>query len=581
MQKSRLAVLVLFLVVFSLAPQCRAGRSYTIDWTRARANGWANPLPSLRSLITNTDYDFDSPSYPKNRPHLNKRHAGTDIEAPQDTTAVYSIARGTVADLRSPTVGQVTNPGNMVVIIRYSGTSGGFYCVYGHIEAETWLRKGLPVEPGQKIGTVKRSGFPSHLHFGINTSSSIAAFWDTTADMGLGWGRTVPRTGGRPAVAPASVGWVDPIEYLSTTQAHTDIIGARTATILVMDVSGSMGWRWKGGVKIESAKQAALQFIEQVANEPRLPGVVHEIAVVTFSGDATLVLPLTNSYAQARRAVIQLTPTASTNVGAGLTTALQELEKAPGAQRFIILLSDGMTNRGLGRQQILSGPVVEARQKRICIHTVAFGDPGDIDEDFLRKIAAGSGCGSYNYAASGFQLFGTYVKIRHAMLGSNRIVEFTSETTKGSRVYVLPGQAIALGAFQLTGPARELHYTLAWSEPGRMRAKLVDPSGREVTYTYPGAKIYSGNGFSHVTVFSPKQDIWRVAAVVGTTFPRGIEYYGVTSARTGGIVIPYRIPKICIFDDICIPLPDLPTWLIVGISVTVLAVAVYYLLVGK
>jgi hypothetical protein len=348
-----------------------------------------------------------------------------------------------------------------------------------------------------------------------------------------------------------------------------------------MDVSGSMAWRWKGGIKIDSAKQAALQFIEEVANEPRLPGTSHRIGVVIFSGTGSLVLPLTEDYAHAKQVIIKLGTVSSTNLGAGLVTALQELDRVPTAQRFVILLSDGKSNTGLSRQQILSGPVVEARQKRICIHTVAFGDPGDIDENFLRKIAVGSGCGSYNYAASGFQLFGTYVKIRHAMLGSNRIVEFTSETAKGSRVYVLPGQAIALGAFQLTGPARELHYTLAWSEPGRMRAKLVDPSGREVTYTYPGAKLYSGNGFSHLTVFSPKQGIWRIAAVGGTTFPRGIEYYGVASARTGGIVIPYRIPKICIFDDICIPLPDLPTWLIVGVSVAALAITVYYQLVAK
>jgi uncharacterized protein YegL len=354
-----------------------------------------------------------------------------------------------------------------------------------------------------------------------------------------------------------------------------------TATVLVMDVSGSMAWRWKGGIKIDSAKKAALQFIEEVANEPRLPGISHRIGVVIFSATGSLVLPLTEDYAHAKQAIIKLGAVSSTNLGAGLVTALQELDTVPTAKRFVILLSDGKTNTGLSRQQILSGPVVEARQKRVCIHTVAFGDPGHIDEDFLRKIAAGSGCGSYNYAASGFHLFGTYVKIRHAMLGSNRIVEFTSETARGSRVYVLPGQAIALGAFQLTGPARELHYTLAWSEPGRMRAKLVDPDGSEVTYTYPSATVYSGSGFSHVTVFSPKQGIWRIAAVGGTTFPRGIEYYGVASARTGGFVIPYRIPKICIFDDICFPIPDLPTTLIVAISVVSLAVLLYQQFIVK
>ena len=352
--------------------------------------------------------------------------------------------------------------------------------------------------------------------------------------------------------------------------------GSRTATVLVMDVSGSMGWRWKGGVKIESAKQAALQFIEQVANEPRPPGAVHEIAVVTFSGDAHLALPLTSSYAQAKRVIIELEPIASTNVGAGLTTALRELEKVPRAQRFIILLSDGKSNTGLSKPQVLSGPVVEAKRKGICIHTVAFGDPGDIDEKFLRNIAAGSGCGIYSYASTSFELFGTYVKVRHMTLGSKQIVDFTS---KGMRVITLPGSAISLGAFKLIRAAQELHYTLAWSEGGRMQAKLVDPAGRTVTSGYPGAKIYSGTRFSHMTVFSPKQGIWRVSAVPQQRFPAQVQYYGVVSSRPGA-VIPFDLPIFCI-GDWCIPWPDLPTPLIVTISVAVFALLLYQQLIVK
>ena len=328
--------------------------------------------------------------------------------------------------------------------------------------------------------------------------------------------------------------------------------------------------------------EAAFEFyvIEEVANEPRPPGYEHQIGVVTFSTNARLALPLTSDYSEAINVIIQLHPTNYTNLGAGLVEALRELEKVPSAKRFVILLSDGMTNTGMSRAQILSGPVAEARRKRICIHTVGFGDPGSIDETFLRKIAQQSGCGSYNYAASGFELFGTYVKIRHRMLGSNRIVEFTSKTPKGSRVYVLPGQSIALGAFQLTSPAKELHYTLTWAENGRLVAELVDPTGRRVTASYPGAQIYSGNGFSHITVFSPRKGIWKAVARVISTFPKGVQYYGVVSARTGGFVIPYEVPEICIFDDVCIPLPDLPTWLLVGISLVVLAIVLYQQILG-
>jgi len=341
-----------------------------------------------------------------------------------------------------------------------------------------------------------------------------------------------------------------------------------SATILVIDVSGSMASQWHGGIKIESAKKAALQYIEQVANEPRPVGVTHYIGVVTFSDSASVVCPLTTSYDAAKKTVISLGTIAWTNLGAGLDTALQELSKLPaGAKKFIILLSDGMTNRGKSREAILQTSVAEARRQGICIHTVGFGDPGDIDEDFLKKIATQSGCGSYNYASSGFELFTTYVKVRHATLGSNRFVEYKTTTP----AYFFPGESITLGAFQLTAPAQELHYTVAWSGPVVLQAKLVDPQGRVVDNRYPNSVIYSGSGFSHVTVFSPIPGIWRAAATVKSAAMQPAEYYGVASARTGGYVIPY-IPPPCLVkaDNTCvIPMPDLPTAVVVAIGVAV------------
>ncbi|MCS7216994.1 MAG: VWA domain-containing protein [Candidatus Bipolaricaulota bacterium] len=348
-----------------------------------------------------------------------------------------------------------------------------------------------------------------------------------------------------------------------------------SATILVMDVSGSMASRWRGGVKIESAKKAALQFIEQVANEPRPSGTVHMIGVVTFSDNARLACPLTPNYAEAKKTIIGLGTLNMTNMGAGLDEALKELAKVPSGRRFIILLSDGMTNTGKSRDQILATSVSEARAKGICIYTVGFGDPGDIDEDFLKKVALHSGCGTYNYASSGLELFGTYIKVRHAMLGSNRIVDFASGS---SPVRMLAGQTATLGAFQLTAPAQELHFTLAWSEPGRMQAILVDPNGKRVGTGYPGVQMYSGTGFVHLTVFQPKPGIWRASAAANTSFVQGVQYYGVVSARTGGIVIPYKLPTPC-FDvlgtEICVPFPDLPTVLIVVGSIAILAWVVY------
>lgn len=442
------------------------------------------------------------------------------------------------------------NKANRIVIEHADG-----YCtLYLHLQPNSAVvKEGQWVSQGQPIARSGRTGYVlgengAHLHFQLQR-------------RGIWWEQTVPVTfddvpGGMPVVGGS--------------YASGNCLTVRTATVLVMDVSGSMASSWQGERRIESAKKAALQYIEQVSNEPRSPGTIHEIAVVTFSGNAALVLQLTSSYSQARNAIIQLGTVSSTNIGAGLSTALRELDRVPTAERFIILLSDGASNTGLSDSQILSGPVAEARRKDICIHTVGFGSSGSIDEAFLKDIASRSGCGTYNYASSGFGLFGTYIKIRHSTLGGEQIVDFTSQNQS---VITLPNSPITIGAFYLRGQVRELHYTFAWSDAGRMSAKLVDPSGKTVTFAYPGATFYYGSQFAHVTVISPPAGVWRVSAVPLQRFPASVQYYGVVSSRPGG-VFPFHLPLICI-GDWCIPYPDLPTSLIVLISVAALAYLIY------
>ncbi len=422
----------------------------------------------------------------------------------------------------------------------------------------------------------------------INTAWDTKNIWNSLSIKGIGPGdEGIIKSKGKPQQFGNYVFVTYEVEFsrkkitTSVPGAYLDPVDCKapgpmpsiTATALVIDVSGSMSYRWRGGVKIESAKKAALQYIEQVANEPRPAGITHYIGVVTFSGSAQVVCPLTADYNEAKNTIIRLGTIAWTNLGAGLDVALQELSKLPSGKKFIILLSDGMTNTGKTREKILQTSVAEARRQGICIYTVGFGDPGDIDEKFLKDIASQSGCGTYNYASSGFELFTTYVKVRHATLGSNRIVEY--KTT--APTYLIPGQSVALGAFQLTAPAQELHYTVAWSGPATLQAKLVDPQGRTVSSGYPNSVIYSGNGFSHITIFSPPAGIWRAAIIVKSASGQPVEYYGVASARTGGVVIPYYIPPCLVkLDDTCvIPMPDLPTVVIVAIGLLVIVLWIY------
>lgn len=345
-----------------------------------------------------------------------------------------------------------------------------------------------------------------------------------------------------------------------------------TATILVMDVSGSMGYAWKGGVKIDSAKEAALQFIEQVTNESRTRGGQHMIGVVAFSGQAQLLLPLTSDYQRARQVIISLSATNSTNVGAGLTAALTEFDETKGeTQRLIILLSDGNSNTGLSKDQVLSVPVVEALRKHVCVHTVAFGDPGDVDDAFLRRIASGSGCGSYSLAQTGFELFSTFLKLRDASLG-----QIAGEySSAGRQVTFVAGSPVVLGTIIVGSGKDELHLTLAWSAEGTLQARLKDPSGRLVTSAYAGAEVYSSRRFAHITVYTPSGGAWTIEAAPTTQMPSGTEYYAVLSTRPGGIALPLPLPVFTIGGQTFGLPAGLPTWLLVAAGVALLALAVY------
>jgi len=185
------------LVLFSLSAAAFAGAE-VIEWSGAQANGWKNPLGEGASLITHTNYDFDSDIYLRNH---GKRHTGVDIHA-EPNTPIYAIAPGTVVKVvRSDSF-------NTVVIIRHeTGEMQGFFAIYGHVLASPSVQEGKPSPINEPIGNIVKAGSPSHLHFGINTKNELNEF--NKPEIGLGWGLNPAGTD------PRSVGWVDPLPYLS------------------------------------------------------------------------------------------------------------------------------------------------------------------------------------------------------------------------------------------------------------------------------------------------------------------------------------------------------------------------------
>lgn len=297
---------------------------------------------------------------------------------------------------------------------------------------------------------------------------------------------------------------------------------ASTATVLVLDVSGSMGDPWRGGIKLESAKKAATDIVTMMEQESQVGGVSHSVAIATFSTTAWLNLGLTTDYAQAKDVIAGLVPTNRTNIGAGLQVANDALRAAPAeAKRIIILLSDGLTNEGLSPAEILSGPVQEAASAGTCIYTVGFGDPGDLDEDLLRRIASGSLCGQYYYATDAYRLDTIYIKVRHQALGQV-IGEFSGQ--------VAQGQTATIGEITVPSGKGELNVTLVW--PGStLDLIMTDPKGRRVDDNYPGASLATYARFVYLIVQNPLPGLWRMA-VFGKDVPEGTtDYNAVASVR--------------------------------------------------
>ena len=294
-----------------------------------------------------------------------------------------------------------------------------------------------------------------------------------------------------------------------------------TATMLVLDISGSMDDSHQGRRKIDAAKDAATNILNMIEQESQAGQVSHQVAIVTFSTNAWLNLPLTNDYAQAKDIVAGIGPTNNTNIGAGLSVANQALQSAPtGSQKIVILLSDGLTNEGLPPAEILSGPVQEAANAGTCIYTVGFGDPGDLDEDLLRRIAEATGC-KYYYAPDAYQLENIYIKVRHESLG-NVIGEFSGQVSQGDTA--------TMGQVEVPPNQGELYVTLNW--PGStLDLILTDPKGRRVDENYPGVTISTYAKMVYAILTNPIPGIWQ-ATVFGRDVPEGIiDYNAVFSTR--------------------------------------------------
>ena len=112
--------------------------------------------------------------------------------------------------------------------------------------------------------------------------------------------------------------------------------------VIAFDISSSMlAEDFQPQNRLEVARDKVKQFIAMRGSD--------RIGVVAFSGEALTQVPLTTDYPVVMAAVDNLQPGQledGTAIGTAIATAANRLRDAPGTSRVVVLLTDGVNNRG-------------------------------------------------------------------------------------------------------------------------------------------------------------------------------------------------------------------------------------------
>ena len=112
--------------------------------------------------------------------------------------------------------------------------------------------------------------------------------------------------------------------------------------VIAFDISSSMlAQDFQPQNRLEVAREKVRQFVAMRKSD--------RIGIVAFSGEALTQVPLTTDYPVVNAAITNLQPGQledGTAIGTAIATAANRLKDAPGASRVMVLLTDGVNNRG-------------------------------------------------------------------------------------------------------------------------------------------------------------------------------------------------------------------------------------------
>src|SRR5439155_9213489 len=114
------------------------------------------------------------------------------------------------------------------------------------------------------------------------------------------------------------------------------------AIVIAIDISSSMlAEDFAPSNRLRVAQERAIEFIRGRDAD--------RIGLVAFAGDALTQIPVTLDYAVLEQAVADLRVGMlddGTAIGSGLATAVNRLRRVPAKSKVVLLLTDGVNNRG-------------------------------------------------------------------------------------------------------------------------------------------------------------------------------------------------------------------------------------------
>lgn len=222
-----------------------------------------------------------------------------------------------------------------------------------------------------------------------------------------GWRRHLPAAAFLAAVVVLTLAIARPV-------ADVRVPRERATVVVALDVSNSMAATDVSPSRLEVAKEAAAEFVNELPAE-------FNVGLVTFARTATVVAAPSTDHAATAAAIEGLTLAESTAIGEAVHTGLQSIssldeqaaDDPPPAR--IVLLSDGANTAG----RPVDGAAQAATQAGVPVSTIAYGTaegtieldgrsiPVPADTETLRGLADDTG-GSFYSAENDAELRDVY-----------------------------------------------------------------------------------------------------------------------------------------------------------------------------